>query len=164
MPATTRWTTNPASSTLRIMHYNLQLGIAQPATVVQNQFWKVKPVFGFGINNSQIWLWAQPGDQCVNVLKQCMPITVRDVVSVSTFRSRDGLRPRWSRDAFSQRLGLGEMWERLCLGLKVKRLGLGPRLQVTFFSYIERKLNDIFALKFSSIVTQFPFKVLESSI
>jgi len=35
---------------------------------------------------------------------------------------------------------------------------------VTFFSYIERKLNDIFALKFSSIVTQFPFKVLESSV
>ena len=85
---------------------------------------------------------------------------------------------RRSRDAFSKRLGLGlgEMWERLGLGLvsdwksnvsvSSRSRALGSRLQVTFFLYIgiERKQNDIFALKFSSIVTQFPFKVLESSI
>jgi len=74
-------------------------------------------------------------------------VCVRNVVSVSTSRSRDGLETRFPNVSVSSRSRASE-----------------SRLQVTFFSYIERKLNDIFALKFTSIITQFPFKVLESSI
>jgi len=93
----------------------------------------------------------------------------RDVVSVSTSRSRDGLEMHFPNVSVSSRSrrNVGTSWSRL--GLKVKHLGLvsvlGLRVSFTsdIFLIIERKLNDIFAFKFSSIVTQFPFKVLESS-
>jgi len=88
-----------------------------------------------------------------------MMISDRDVVSVSVSRR--------SRDAFSQRLGLVSVSEK-CRNVSVssrtesqtsRSRASGSRLQVTIFSYIQSKLNDVFALKFSSItiVSQFPF-------